>query len=161
MKPEVPSNEALNYAGVALCAVSGLFYLLVKSESQLPDDARPLVTDTREDDIVPSVNNNDAANRSDGDSFFMDHWSPAKKRIAGITMACVAGVLYAVTFTPALYVQDNYPGASQNALDYVFSFYTGIYLTSIFYFAVYCAISKNKPKLYPQIVLPGLISGIR
>ncbi len=49
---------------------------------------------------------------------------------------------------------------STSDLDYVFSDYCGILFTSTFYFIIYCAVSKNKPKVYPRLILPGLISGI-
>ncbi len=44
-------------------------------------------------------------------------------------------------------------------MDYLFSYYTGIFITSLFYFSIYCIYKKNKPILYPQIILPGLVSG--
>ena len=43
--------------------------------------------------------------------------------------------------------------------DYVFSLYTGILVTSIFYFAIYCILKKNKPEVNPKAILPGLVSG--
>lgn len=39
---------------------------------------------------------------------FLDGLNPNAKRILGISLASISGVLYAFTFTPALYVQDNY-----------------------------------------------------
>lgn len=40
-------------------------------------------------------------------------------------------------------------------LDYVFAHGSGIFLTSTVYFLAYCITMKNKPKLYPETVLPG------
>lgn len=145
--------------------MSGLFYLFVKSDSQSPEERQHLISDPPTidglDDIVSSTNNNDrnGTNNTD-DSFFIDRLSPAKKRLAGIVMSVGAGILYAVTFTPALYVQDNYPDASENALDYVFSMYTGSFLSSVSYFTLYCIVTKNKPRVYPRVMLPALVSGI-
>ena len=51
-------------------------------------------------------------------------------------------------------------GPDKHGLDYVFSHFCGIFLTSTVYFAIYCAIKKNKPTLYPSAVLPGIGSGI-
>ncbi len=45
-------------------------------------------------------------------------------------------------------------------MDYVFSHFCGIFLGSTFYFAVYCLLKRNKPSVYPQIVIPGIISGV-
>jgi hypothetical protein len=45
-------------------------------------------------------------------------------------------------------------------LDYVFNHYSGIYATAIIYFLIYCVAMKNRPKLYPKVVLPGMASGV-
>lgn len=45
-------------------------------------------------------------------------------------------------------------------VDYLFGFYTGILFVSTFYFVVYSAARRNKPMIYPKLILPGLISGI-
>lgn len=44
-------------------------------------------------------------------------------------------------------------------LDYVFSHFTGILLTSILYFVIYCVIMKNRPRIYPRAILPAFASG--
>lgn len=160
VKPEVPSNEVLNYVGVALAALSGLFYLFVKPESSVPEERQSLVSApiaeiTTENEVAVILSNND---NPPSDAFF-DRLSIKTKRTVGVTMAIVSGFLYAFTFTPALYVQDNYNGASQNGLDYVFSLYTGIFVSSIFYFTLYCIFKKNKPQVFPKVILPALVSG--
>ena len=44
--------------------------------------------------------------------------------------------------------------------DYIFAHFCGILLTSSSYFIIYCAYMQNKPRVYPQAILPGIISGI-
>lgn len=46
------------------------------------------------------------------------------------------------------------------ALDYVFAHFSGIFLASNLYFIIYIIIMKNQPKIYPQVILPGIVSGI-
>jgi len=85
---------------------------------------------------------------------FLENLNGTTKRILGTSLAIFSGILYAFTFTPALYIQDNsdkFPGASDDALDYVFSLYTGIYISSISYFIIYCMIKKNKPNIQPEV----------
>jgi len=50
-------------------------------------------------------------------------------------------------------------GGNPYGLDYVFSHFTGILLTSTFFMVVYCIIKRNRPVLYPQVILPALASG--
>jgi glucose uptake protein GlcU len=71
----------------------------------------------------------------------------------------LTGTLFGVTFAPVLYIMDHTKGASHEGLDYVFSHYTGIYLSGTTYFIIYCAIKKNQPDVYPKVILPGFISG--
>lgn len=161
--PEVPSNEVLNYVGVAMAALSGVFYLFVKSESSTAEERQALVTTpiaeiTTESEIAVVLSNNDVGSESET---FFDRLSKNAKRTLGISMAIFSGFLYAFTFTPALYVQDNYDDASKNGLDYVFSLYTGIFISSVFYFTVYCIFKKNKPQVFPSVILPALISGTK
>ena len=44
--------------------------------------------------------------------------------------------------------------------DYLFGHYCGILLASTFYLVVYSAVRRNRPRVYPQVVIPGLISGV-
>ena len=98
------------------------------------------------------------------------------KRLAGVLMSVVSGVFYGSTFTPPQVVHDhgpscfgknhtegplNLPGcADQDMLDYVFPHFTGIFLTSTLYFLIYCACMKNRPRIYPEAILPAFASGI-
>lgn len=68
---------------------------------------------------------------------------------------------------PIIYIKDHskrndsiYTGASQYDLDYVFAHSSGIFLTSTVYFVAYCVAMKSRPKLYPEAVLPGFLSGV-
>ena len=46
--------------------------------------------------------------------------------------------------------------SSMKGLDYVLSHYTGIFLSGTFYFLIYCIFKKNKPDVYPEVILPGV-----
>ncbi|XP_052274885.1 transmembrane protein 144-like isoform X2 [Dreissena polymorpha] len=97
---------------------------------------------------------------------YIDRMSPGAKRIFGISLSLVSGVFYGQMFTPSIYIMDNYmvnngtEKVSQEALDYVFSTFTGILATSTVYFLIYAAIQKNQPKVYPRAILPGFVSGL-
>uniref|UniRef100_A0A1X7T8R9 Uncharacterized protein n=1 Tax=Amphimedon queenslandica TaxID=400682 RepID=A0A1X7T8R9_AMPQE len=56
-----------------------------------------------------------------------------------------------------LYEDDTH---SCNKLDYIIGHFTGIFLVSTFWFAVYSLYMRNRPKVYPKVILPALISGI-
>jgi len=107
----------------------------------------------------------------------IDAWSKRSKRNLGMVLAVISGVFYGTNFNPPQHIMDygtdchpaadnttynlNRPGcADPNGLDYVFPHFCGIYLASSVYFLVYCVYMKNKPRIYPQAILPGYISGL-
>ena len=102
----------------------------------------------------------------------IDLLSVSSKRLLGVAMSVVSGLLYGSNFTPPQIVHDHgapcggngshgLPGCGdQDMLDYVFPHFTGIFLTSTFYFLLYCAFMKNRPNIYPQAILPAFASGV-
>jgi hypothetical protein len=148
--PELPTNLIMNYLGVLFAALSTIFYLFIKSETtaQKSDENEPLIEE------IHTTNSSNDTQPESGDSVF-DRMNPKTKKILGTCLAIMSGVLYGVTFTPYLYVRDNYIGASQNGLDYVFSLYTGILVSSVVYFSIYCIVKKNRPQVHVQAIFPG------
>lgn len=45
-------------------------------------------------------------------------------------------------------------------MDYVFAHFTGILVTSTVFLLIYSAAMKNRPRIYPAVILPGFISGV-
>ncbi|XP_056010433.1 transmembrane protein 144-like isoform X1 [Ostrea edulis] len=177
-------NDILNTIGVVIAVSSSVIFAFVKNEVtpiQISSETSPLLDDSPSrqsygspgDSLYNNSNNHDQLvfnqGRSRGsinrdpaessDSSFIDQLSPGKKRILGIILSVFSGVLYGQMFTPAIYLQGK-KGNSTNGLDYVFACFCGIYLTSTAYFIVYIIFMKNKPKIYPKIILPGIASGL-
>nr|XP_054108826.1 transmembrane protein 144 isoform X4 [Callithrix jacchus] len=154
---EEVSNPLLNYIGAGLSVVSAFIFLFIKSE--IPNntcsvDTTPLITEH-------------VINKTQHPCSWVDKLSTVHHRIVGCSLAVISGVLYGSTFVPIIYIKDHskrnesiYAGASQYDLDYVFAHFSGIFLTSTVYFLAYCIAMKNGPKLYPEAVLPGFLSGV-
>ncbi|KAJ8320878.1 hypothetical protein KUTeg_002465 [Tegillarca granosa] len=147
---EIPDNLLLNYAGVVLAAVSAVIFSSINTDFNAFENTDTTSNNEKEQEKKIEVIIEDS---------FVDRLSPEKKRILGISLSVVSGVLYGQTFTPEIYVQ-GLEGHSDNALDYVFATYTGVYITSSVYFIIYCVLKQNKPDIYPNVIIPGLISGI-
>ena len=45
-------------------------------------------------------------------------------------------------------------------MDYVFAHFTGFFVSSTVYLLIYSAAMKNKPRVYPEVILPGFLSGV-
>ncbi|XP_007671243.2 transmembrane protein 144 isoform X1 [Ornithorhynchus anatinus] len=160
MDPEEVARPFLNYIGAGLSALSALIFLFVKSDVK----NGPNSVDTAPLLVEPAINEVES---SYSDESWVDRLSPLQNRLIGCSLAAVSGVLYGTSFVPIIYIKDHgrrnetqYTGASQYDLDYVFAHFSGIFLTSTTYFLVYCAAMKNNPKVYPEAIIPGFISGI-
>lgn len=154
IKPEIPGNPVLNYVGVVLCLVSAFVYMFMKTNVQTTV-AQPINNEHSEEDPLLSPRT-----VPETDTMIYDRLSPVLKRIVGTLMAVVAGTLYGFNFTPVIAYKDNHPSASQNGLDYVFAHFCGILLSSTGYLIIYCLVMRNKPRIYNQAILPGIISGV-
>jgi hypothetical protein len=79
------------------------------------------------------------------------------RRATGCLCTISTGFLFGVSYNPVLYTsqKDN----NSNYFDYYLSFYTGSMVISFVFFVIYCIVKKNRPVLYPNIILPGLASG--
>ncbi|XP_052077458.1 transmembrane protein 144-like isoform X2 [Mytilus californianus] len=171
----VPNNKAMNYAGVALCVASAVVFSLIKNDvTPAETENEPLVSEISpqtygskgNESPYQSKNDKHKTINMDGQSdekSFIDRLSPGMQRIVGLVLCIFSGAMYGQMFTGATYVQDHpelYPGATLNGLDYVFADFCGLYITSTVFFVIYIIFMKNKPKIYPKVILPGLISGV-
>eukprot|EP01137_Pigoraptor_chileana_P016558 Opistho-2@73499 len=159
---QVPKNNVMNGLGVAICVVSIFVYMLVDSKGKETKEAHYSPAQVQEESEALLYDKSSAAadNDAPSDESWVDKLNPTTKRILGYTLAAVAGLFYGFNFDPVQYIIDNRTGASQNGLDYVFSHFCGIFLTSTVYFLAYCAYMRNRPKVYPRIILPAFISGV-
>jgi glucose uptake protein GlcU len=139
IKEQIPRVEWMNYLGVSLATLSGFFYIFVKNE-KISMNIEPEL-------VVGSPKNSSFLKRN-------------LTRVIGVIMAIFAGIMYGLSYTPIIYVTDNYIGSSKNGLDYSFSFYTGILFSSLIYFIIYCAYKRNSPVVNLNAILPGFASGI-
>ncbi|XP_051898775.1 transmembrane protein 144b isoform X4 [Pristis pectinata] len=152
--PEEVAKPYLNYTGAALSFLSAIIYFFVKSDVSAPNTSEPTL-------LIDNSINTDEENVLT-DASWVDKLSPRKKRLVGSCLAVIAGLLYGSNFVPVIYIKNHalknetkYENASQFDLDYVFAHFSGIFLTSTVYFLIYCALMKNKPKVYPKAILPG------
>jgi len=74
-----------------------------------------------------------------------------------LTVFC--GMCFSQVFTPAQWEMDNIVTSSKSGIDYVFGMYSGIMLTSTLIFAIYCAITKNRPRLHREMILGAMGGG--
>lgn len=175
IKKEIPGNEIMNDISVVLAVLSAVVYTQVKSDISMsqviqhvedPDYETGITQATGSSSSIVSAAESETiyivqANTQDNQELsFFEKLPPLKKRLLGITLAIISGIFYGLNFTPAIYIQDRIYSSSKNGIDYVFAHVCGIFMASTLYFIIYAIYQRNKPKIYPTVILPGLLSGV-
>jgi len=184
---EPPSSPTLNAFGVvvALLATSTYFFIEPPEDGngrtssgshlgykELPSSQMPTAAGSERDvgteeesihrrlEVVKSVNSDPVSLNEQTKGF-------DQKRLIGVLMAILAGFLFGTNFAPPTQLeqdQDHIDGNglhySEHGIDYVFSHFTGILMTSLMWFLLYCALKKNKPDVNNELFIPGWLSGL-
>lgn len=93
----------------------------------------------------------------------LDGTHDVKRTAIGFALAVIAGSCFGLAFNPVQYLVDSGKGNSTNLLDYAFSYYSGILLSSTVILVVYSVINSAKNRdleLDSGIILPSLLSGL-
>jgi hypothetical protein len=149
----------LNYLGVVITIISAIILLFVKVETNNVGDSNSCLETNTSHEITTETDPIIETTNEKEEKDIFDKMTKIQKRIIGTILSFFAGICYGFAYMPGLYIQDNYPNASKNNNDYAFSLSTGIFLSSAMYFLIYCLCTKNKPKIYPEIILPSFATG--
>lgn len=148
----------LNYTGAALALLSGVFFAMIKPNKDEEEEDR----NYGHEEAIAFLGTNATINAEEFDErSFVQKLTLTQQRILGVTLSILAGCMYGTNFDPPQYIMDNCnEKCSQNGLDYIFSHFCGIYLTSTVYFLIYCMLKKNKPFINPELTAPAFVSGV-
>ena len=164
LKPEDVEKPILNYIGVILGCISGVVFFFIqpvkreqKSEEQVGQDGQePFLESSKPVTTINEISVEKASTPTP------QHVS-IRQRIIGSILAITTGAIFGLVFNPSTYIQDHldkYPDATKNGLHYVYAMYSGILISSVFYYVAYIAYKRNRPYLHVRSVLPALISGM-
>jgi glucose uptake protein GlcU len=153
----------LNYIGVVIACLSGVVFFAVRPVKQ-----KEIIKD--QDGNEPFIESSQGATIKTVNGTSVEK-APVtivktvsiQQRIVGAILAIITGAIFGLVFNPSTYIQDHlhkYPGATKNGLHYVYAMYSGILISSIFYYVVYIAYKRNHPYLCIQSILPAIISGM-
>jgi glucose uptake protein GlcU len=100
-------------------------------------------------------------NENDEDFSWTDRLGVWPRRIIGFSLALLAGLFFGTQFIFIQYLKFCTDEAHTcNDTDYLFGHFSGILLASTFYLVIYSVVKRNRPCVYPRVIVPGLISGI-
>ena len=169
--PQVPSSNsklALNYLGVIFAAISGIFFLFIKSTNTPKESAYSKASDGQEEVQLDKIGlSNINGSDEETDFPFLNRLSEKAQKIMGCALAALAGLFYGLMFIPDQYIRDHEAKYTihgepppADGLYYIHSQYSGILISSVFYFVVYAVFKRNKPTINPSIAVPAMVSGL-
>eukprot|EP01105_Mastigella_eilhardi_P016156 TRINITY_DN3698_c0_g1_i1.p1 TRINITY_DN3698_c0_g1~~TRINITY_DN3698_c0_g1_i1.p1 ORF type:complete len:363 (-),score=77.55 TRINITY_DN3698_c0_g1_i1:276-1301(-) len=179
------ATPEFNYVGATVCVLAVVIFAMVKSKPKSKEESTRLTDrevvvggdwgevkvvhdsgsgDTEAQDSARSIEKVAVSSTGDTDLLaYLDRIPVLYKRIVGIGLALISGLFYGSNFDPPQWLIDHGEDGekhSANGIDYVFPHFCGIFLTSTAYFLIYCAAMKNRPRIYPEAITPGFISGL-
>jgi glucose uptake protein GlcU len=150
---EAIKYPVLNYLGLTLACLSILLYFPIKSVSKKAGEEDGNDTTSINAESQPLI----AADAGSSSSELSEKAS-ARKKIVGVSLSVVAGLLYGTNMLPISYLQQKHPHA--NPMAFALSHFSGIFITSTLIAVVYSLYKRNKPQVYPQSILPALFAGV-
>lgn len=158
----------MNYISVVLAALSAVFFLFIKSSNK-PAQAplNPQGDEPLSIEMIKAVSGEEQTiTNFDADFPFLNRMSTPVQKALGSCIAGLSGLFYGLMFIPDQYIRDHpekfmYNGSlpPNNGLYYVGSQYSGILLSSLFYFVLYASLKRNRPSINASVALPAMISG--
>lgn len=153
---ESVGKPIMNYVGLALTVVSLALFSHVKasvkqvgrSAVQVSDDFTALSEKMEDESDKATEPHND----------WIEKLDPTIRRVLGFGFACLCGLLFGVSFVPALHEKKH--NSDDRLFDYAFSHFCGIFACSTVILLVYCIIKRNKPFANAQLFLPAMLSGM-
>ncbi|CAI4226788.1 unnamed protein product [Auanema sp. JU1783] len=162
MKQHIPENISVNYLGLSLVVLGGFTFTFVNSTATVstPQDDVEMIDPNKRGNSPEIIHQEESLLRKN------DHElkKPDKtQRILAILLAVCAGFFYGITFLPVNFMierTDIYPTAPRNGIHYIFSHYSGIFITSCFLMIIYSIWSKSQPFVSGSLILPSTLTGI-
>lgn len=165
-KDEV-SKPALNYAGVIVAVVALLLYMNVGTEDSDEPSASSGPSSTASGaggDLSAGLLEDGATPSKASVNSAREESSPGTgKRLLGMGLAALAGCCMGFNFDPVEVLKADGGSHSPDSVDYTFSHFSGIFLSSSLYLILYCVYRSRRgevPYVTPEIVIPAILAGL-
>merc|ERR1719285_336244 len=87
---------------------------------------------------------------------WVDHLTGKQRKILGFSLSVISGFFYGINFSPPTHLEQEGGKHSTEGLDYVFSHFSGILLTSIALFVIYAIYRQNDPQVNNKVIVPAI-----
>ncbi|VDO91902.1 unnamed protein product [Heligmosomoides polygyrus] len=156
LAPTEVKHNVLNYVGMLITLISGVLFIFVKHKHD----------DVKGNYSVPNENTSlDAEHPTKTIDVHTTKLAVDKKlllrKISYIFMTMLLAVLHGLMVTPIEILQQQNPSSDNyKVFDYIWSFYSTVFVFSTIYFALYCIIRREKAYIDRELVLPAFGYGI-
>ncbi|CAI5447641.1 unnamed protein product [Caenorhabditis angaria] len=159
--PQNVKNDVLNYIGIVLTIVSGVLLLFVERVEE--KDTKDEEEDSENKDEHREVEE-EPQKSSDPTSSENPTIKSYLRKIPFILMACILACLHGLMMSPIDYLKQHNPSASTTdpfqIFDYIFPFYTSVFLFSTIYFLGYCLIRRDSSHIEKSLIVPSILYGL-
>ncbi|EGT50732.1 hypothetical protein CAEBREN_30407 [Caenorhabditis brenneri] len=149
--PQNVKNDVLNYIGIALTIISGVLLIFVKHVEPEPENEYDVTSKEMEHQEEIEQSNRES-DRSSID------FSGLAKKLPYIIMAMVLACFHGLMMSPIEYLKQKNPPTDM--FDYIFPFYSSVFLFSTIYFFAYCVILRRNAYVERNLVIPSIGYGL-
>ncbi|KHJ99084.1 hypothetical protein OESDEN_00936, partial [Oesophagostomum dentatum] len=149
-------HNIMNYIGIIIVLISGVLFIFVKHGEH--NEETESCAGEREkwrnsDSSPPRVESKSST--SVIDTAHLLH------KIPYVLMTCVLAVLHGLMMTPIEILQQRHPSPDQyRVFDYIWSFFSTVFVFSTIYFFLYCIIRREKAYINRELVIPAALYGL-
>ncbi|VDL69750.1 unnamed protein product [Nippostrongylus brasiliensis] len=147
-------HNVMNYIGMIITLISGILFIFVKHKDE--DSSKSSCT---------AGGSTALEGEGDGNLTISKVILLDKKQLIGkipyVLMTMLLAVLHGLMMTPIEILQQRHPSSDHyQVFDYIWSFYSTVFVFSTLYFVIYCIIRRKKAYIDRELVLPSVGYGI-
>ncbi|CAB3409521.1 unnamed protein product [Caenorhabditis bovis] len=145
--PQDVKIDIMNYIGMVLTIVSGIILIFVK---HVDDDEG----NSGSYDVTKTEENSERDTST-------DDYKQIIKKLPYYIMAIILACLHGLMMSPIDYLKQHNPSNDTfKVFDYIFPFYSSVFLFSTIYFFAYCVILRRKAYIELNLVIPSIGYGL-
>ncbi|CAD6191973.1 unnamed protein product [Caenorhabditis auriculariae] len=154
LAPTNVKSDVMNYIGIALTLIGGGLLVLVKQE--------PVILDPVSYDLQPSTTESEKTQEISSESSRRDTTKDLIiRKIPFVIMAMGLACMHGFMMSPIDILKQKHPTNDKfKVFDYIFPFYSSVFLFSTIYFFLYSIIRRQKAYIEQRLVIPSIGYGI-
>ncbi|KAE9415006.1 hypothetical protein Angca_009900, partial [Angiostrongylus cantonensis] len=154
--PTKVKNNVMNNAGMVITLIrffSGVLFILVKHTDGKSTKSLNNVSYTESSVTKRTTGSKVSESAADEGQF--------PQKLPYVPMAMLLAILHGLMMTPIGVLKQNNPSTDTNQVfDYMWSFYSTVFVASTIYFVLYCIIRREKAYVHRELVVPSVGYGL-